>query len=93
MKTYTILIGNSDDKLTQKQWAEFIGNLNFWIKKFCDEIHFAASSSGELPWQNYSITFECEDSKIIWIKENLIELKKQYNQQSIAIIEGITYFI
>lgn len=93
MKTITVQIGNSDDKLTQKQWAEFVSNTIYWITKFCSEIHFSSGSPSNSPWQNYSITFEIDDSKIVWVKENLIELRKKYNQNSIAWMECNTDFI
>lgn len=93
MKTISILIGNSDDKLSQKQWAEFVGNIEYWVKKFCSNIHFSGGSANNLPWQNYCIVFEVEKDKEIWIKENIIELKQKYNQNSIAWIDGQTIFL
>ncbi len=93
MKTISILIGNSDDKLTQKQWAEFVGNTEFWVKKFCSTIHFSGGSTSNLPWQNYCIVFGVEENKEVWIKENLLELKRKYNQDSIAWIDGQTIFL
>ena len=88
MKTFTVLLGNSDDKLTQKQWAEFVENTLHWIKKFCTEIYFSGGSPANTPWQNYSIVFSIEENKVVWVKDNLIELRKKYNQDSIAWIEG-----
>ena len=93
MKTFTIIIGNSDDKLTQVKWAEFVENILYWIKKFCSEIHFSGGSPTNTPWQNYCILFSIEDDKVVWIKDNLIELRKKYNQDSIAWIEGDTKLI
>ena len=93
VKTISILIGNSDDKLSQKQWAEFVDNVEFWIKKFCSSIHFSGGSANNLPWQNYCFVFEVEADKEIWIKANLAEIKIKYNQDSIAWIDGQTIFL
>lgn len=93
MKTIVIQIGNSDDKLTQKQWAEFVDNTLYWIKKFCSNIYFSGGSNNELPWQNYCVVFSVEENKVVWIKDNLIELRKKYNQDSIAWIDGNTQFV
>jgi hypothetical protein len=38
MITYTLQIGNSDDKLTQKEWSEFVEAVNDLVKKFARKI-------------------------------------------------------
>lgn len=44
MKTYTILIGNSDNKLKQVAWADFVAGLAAIVKDFATTIHFSGSS-------------------------------------------------
>jgi hypothetical protein len=94
MPTVTIQIGNSDNKLTQKEWARFI---NEALKEISDiwsnKIHFSGGSSAESPWQNYCWVVECDASRINDLKESLSILGKQFNQDSVAFTTGETEFV
>ena len=52
MSAVAIQIGNSDDKLTQKQWACFVLETRDCVERTCDHIHFWGSSVNYEPWQN-----------------------------------------
>lgn len=43
MKTATIQIGNSDDKLTQSEWSDFVSAIKDAVQRFSERIHFLAA--------------------------------------------------
>ena len=105
MKTVTIQIGNSDDKLTQQEWHLFVSDIECEISLFSENIHFSGASQGNAPWQNYAFVFEFNDNKVKdsgvtvlgdqykLLKERLSIVGKKYKQDSVAWTEGTTEFI
>lgn len=91
MKTYVVQIGNSDDKLTQKKWSEFIEEVDDLILHWSYRTHFAGFSNPEAAWQNTCWVFMIADPKRI--KDGLQKIKAKYHQDSIAWTEGTTEFI
>jgi hypothetical protein len=92
MKTVTIQIGNTDNKLTQQEWAEFVSQ----VKKVLEysTIHFFGGSPNWEAWQNAAWVFSCENEhRLGLIKENLVNIRKNFNQESVAWSESITEFI
>ena len=98
MRTITIQIGNSDDKLTQIQWASYVSEVDSAIKKAHANIHFSGFSEPGKPWQNAAWVIEYMGDMSLWIvecgklREKLTKIRKQYKQDSIAWTEGQTYF-
>lgn len=91
MKTYTVQIGNSDDKLTQKKWVEFVEEVDDLINQWAYRIHFAGSSHPLEVWQNACWVFMIADPSRVM--PELVEIKNKYGQESIAWTEGKTEFI
>jgi hypothetical protein len=46
-----ISIGNSDDKLTQRRWADFVAEVGSVIAR-AGQIHGSWYSASDAPWQN-----------------------------------------
>lgn len=90
MKTVTIQIGNSDDKLTQSRWSMFVKELNNIVTVDCGQVHFCGHSAGDAPWQNHCVVAECDD--LGWLQARLAELAGRYDQDSIAMTAGNTVF-
>lgn len=87
----TVLVGNTDGKLTQTEWAHFSYAVNECIRKYSCEIHFYGAPPTTEPWQNAAWVFkplnsECTES----LRDELKAIRKTYNQDSIAWIEGET---
>lgn len=91
MKTITIQIGNSDDKLTQKEWSMFIKNVDELILLWSYRVHFAGFSNPAMRWQNACWVFMIANPERI--KAELTELGRKFRQDSIAWTEGKTEFI
>lgn len=92
MKTVAIQIGNSDDKLTQKQWACFVLELRAMIEERA-QIHFWGASVNYEPWQNLCCVCEMYDNAVHTFKVRLASLREKYQQDSAAVLIGETEFV
>lgn len=92
MKTITIQIGNSDDKLTQMEWARFYADTNHEIQSRAYRVHFAAPSPAQAAWQNACWVIAISEAAAKDLKAALTGTRKQFSQDSIAWTEGMTEF-
>ncbi len=95
MKTITVQIGNSDDRLKQQVWSEFVRDVNDLIAEETStvHVHFFGTSNGWSPWQNACWCFTVDEVHIQQLKQSLRGLAFKYGQESIAFTEGETEFI
>ncbi len=93
MKTITVSIGNTDNKLTQAQWSEFVEHVNKAVLAFAKNVHFFGGSANWMPWQNVAWILDCEDEKIFVFKETITFRRMQYNQESACFLESVSEFI
>lgn len=93
VKTITVQIGNSDDKLLQSVWSAFVTSVDLSIKRHCSEIHFSGAPSTAAPWQNYCWVFACSAAQSISLMSDLKHIRESYGQASAAWTEGDTKFI
>lgn len=85
-----IQIGNSDNKLTQQEWSNFVNETDNVLRYF-GQFHFNGGSNSYQPWQNYCWVIECNE--IVKLERELRKLVKKYKQDSIAVITGEVNFI
>lgn len=83
-----IQIGNSDDKLTQAEWAEFVENVRCILKGKCIETYFFAPSPGDKPWQNACWVVSVLEKDVEWLRLELVAARKKYKQDSVAVVLG-----
>jgi len=93
MNTYTVCIGNSDDKLTQVAWSDFINKLIAMVDVNAQEIHFSGHSLPNSPYQMYCIVFVMDGIYLDRLKETLSSLCSRFGQDSIALTAGKTEFV
>lgn len=93
MKTITIQIGNSDDKLMQHQWSDFIGAVQTVLSRYEGEQHFFGVSAGWERWQNACWVMVVYEEDLERIKKALAVVRRVYKQDSIAVTVGDTEFI
>lgn len=84
MKTIIVQIGNTDNKLSQQDWAKFCNEIHLGIMSLSGEIHFSAPSVGWADWQNSAWIFSVEDHIVEFIKLSFISIRKKYLQDSLA---------
>lgn len=92
MLTAYISIGNSDDKLPQAEWATFHAAVDGVIRRAAHRVHGAWLSPSADPWQNACWCIEIEDAPGFlgtnWLRGQLANLAKAYEQDSIAWAEA-----
>ena len=94
MKAITVQIGNSDDKLSQKKWSMFVGEIDTEIRNATSQIHFTGYSIPSAPWQNAAWVFVVENEKTKeWLMRRVAEIREMYKQDSVAWTEGETSFL
>lgn len=91
--TIWVSIGNSDDKLKQGLWAEFVSNVDTVIRTSAEKIWAETHSVPNAPYQNAHWCFEVNVAAKPLIREKLAMLASYYSQDSIAWLEGESEFI
>ena len=87
-----IQIGNSDDKLTQKQWAAFVLEVRDLVEQ-STQIHFWGASVNYEPWQNLCCVCDPGSHNLEFVLERLTIIRKRYQQDSVAVVIGEPKFI
>lgn len=93
MKTVTVIIGNSDDKLSQSRWSAFVNCVALRIGELAKQVHFSGSSSNSAPWQNHAWVFEIDDKNAAVLSLEIALEGNHFDKNTVAWIEGKTEFI
>ena len=93
MKTITIQIGNTDDKLTQAEWAAFVLMMKTMILGHCQQVHFFGGSNNWERWQNVAWVVMCASEKLEALKAAVADARNVFGQESAAWTVGDTEFI
>lgn len=88
-QTVVVQIGNSDNKLTQAQWANFVSCVRTALSRY--EVHFSGGSATDAPWQNFCWVFAAHSMD--GLVSDLGDIAKTFNQDSIAVTIGTTQFV
>ena len=87
-------IGNSDDKLTQAEWSEFITEIAVEVHGGAKAVHGAWFSGPSSRWQNAAWCIEFETGAAAQVaKERITRVRKKYRQDSVAWAVAETEFI
>lgn len=92
-QTVTIQIGNTDNKLTQQEWSNFVMTIEKRLKTLGVTFHFSAGSATEAPWQNYCWVVEASELTVANIRNMLLVMTRWYDQDSIAMTVGQTELV
>jgi hypothetical protein len=90
--TVTIQIGNSDNKLSQERWSQYINALSQLLLQGNAKIHFFGFSAPTAPWQNCCAVID-EPENPAWLEEDLAALARSFERDSIALTAGTTQFV
>lgn len=93
MKTVTIQIGNTDDKLKQSEWAAYVLMMRTLILHHIVQVHFFGAPANWERWQNVCWVVEVEDGKLQDLMKAIHEARDTFNQESAAVTIGETQFI
>lgn len=99
MAVVYITIGNSDDKLSQAQWADFVTAMDVAVGRAAalpfGRLHGAWTSGNHQPWQNacWCLELPADERFAAVLRVRLGQLARRYGQDSIAWVAGDTEFI
>ena len=93
MRTIIIQIGNSDDKLTQAEWSLYCRRVQAAINGHLGKIHFAGGSDYHMPWQNACWVVELGPAMADCLRAELVRVREEFRQDSLAWTEGETAFV
>lgn len=95
MITAYVSIGNSDDKLTQKEWAQFVAAIQARVKPLASAAHGEWFSDAHAPWQNACWCLEFPNNTLVFarVRKILAEIRDEFRQDSIALAVAETEFI
>jgi hypothetical protein len=93
-----ITIGNSDDKLKQAEWSQFVSDVQDMVIYWHYPIYFHGLSVGSAPWQNACWVLDARDlvgetNAVHILQTELAKLAKRYKQDSIALTLGNTEMV
>lgn len=90
-----VMIGNSDDKLTQVQWSEFGDYVFETVENYAAslEVHGTWWSDGGSPYQNAAICATIPGALFRELSEELRRVAGVFKQESIAVLAGTTEFL
>lgn len=93
LETAIILIGNSDDKLSQREWSDYQHAVGESVHAYAEDCEFQGASAANAPWQNAAWVIVSTAISLTLLKQSLNTIRKRFNQDSIAWIQGNTEFI
>ena len=91
--TTIVQIGNSDNKLTQVEWAAFCQAVDKAVMSRTPNVYFHGFPHGGAPWQNACWVANIEDSPLLYLRADLRTIARQFRQDSIALTVGTTEFV
>ncbi|MEV4806787.1 hypothetical protein AB0K18_42905 [Nonomuraea sp. NPDC049421] len=92
-RTVYVSIGNSDDKLPQAEWADFVTQVGYLMHKYCRVMHGFWLSPSDWRWQNACWCIEVTPATAAQLRAQLSDLCRRFRQDSIAWAEATTDFI
>ena len=93
MKTIVIAIGNSDDKLTQKDWARYCLEIEIFVQRYAVHTFAQCYALPNQQYQNAVFIFAAPDDTLTYMKSRLAIIADHFQQDSIAWVDGITEMI
>jgi competence protein ComGF len=88
-----VAIGNTDNKLTQQEWALFVETVRNVLNGYTRQIHVEGYSLGDKPWQNVVWGFDIDSQFTSKLQEALRITAYNFQQDSIAWSETQTIFL
>lgn len=95
MNTAVICIGNTDDKLSQSEWSQFVTDVDTLIDRWRFNVYFRGFPGSAERWQNACWVLDARDlfgepagMAVGVLRQELAIIAKAYKQDSIALILG-----
>lgn len=84
VKTVYASIGNSDDKLSQREWSQFVNEFVAQVQRHAGTVFGVWYSLPDSPYQNACVCFQVDSDGAHGLQLILGELRARYLQDSVA---------
>ena len=93
--TLVLMIGNTDNRLTQQEWAAYCNEFMQLVTREALEVHFCGGPSTWSTYQNLCMVgvFDLGEPDHSRFVRELQDLRVRFRQDSVAVVPGITQFI
>ena len=82
--TVYVSIGNSDDKLPQREWSSYVADFRTVMEKYAATIYGVWFSGPESPYQNACVAAAVLGDDIGALRADLLDVRQTYDQDSVA---------
>lgn len=88
----SVMAGNSDNKLTQQEWSNFVNELSNFLSGWQVARHFFGGSPTWTAWQNVCFVIEINslDQALL---DGLTRIRETYRQDSVCVLAGEPLFV
>lgn len=88
-----VAIGNSDDRLPQRDWSAFWDGVDIAVRKLATHVYGSWLSPGAAEFQNAAWAFDVRLGDDLALRRRLRALARTYGQDSVAWLAGRTEFL
>lgn len=88
-----ISIGNTDDKLSQREWSDYVADMWTLLEKEGANVHFFGGRSNWEQWQNVAWIVEVHSMDIDGLMLKIESSRKKYRQDSAFVMVGEGLFV
>jgi hypothetical protein len=93
MITVYISVGNSDDRLTQQEWFTYLQVVDEAISETSERRHGLWYSASRSPFQNACWCVELTPTSARMLQDMLRDIRREFQQDSIAWAVATTEFV
>lgn len=91
--TICIQIGNTDNKLTQQEWADFVRQIDAILDAYETARHFFGGSPTYARWQNVCWVCEIASGQFDDLIQDIRIHREFYRQDSVCVLAGDAEFV
>lgn len=88
-----IAIGNSDDRLSQRRWAEFVDSVDHLVSDLSEAVHGSWVSGSTSPYQNAAWSVIVSPPARDELRARLVRIAGEFDQESVAWNDANTEFL
>lgn len=89
----SVQAGNSDNKLTQQDWAAFVRSLDRILVAYERDRHFFGGPPTHAPWQNVCWVCDIDELRLVGLLRDLKFCREQHQQDSVCVLAGAPVFV
>jgi hypothetical protein len=79
-----VSIGNSDDKLSQRDWAEYVDEIRSVLRDSASKVLGEWYSANDSQWQNACFCISIPETAVTATRTRLADIRKRHDQDSVA---------